>query len=500
VTNLPPYLYARQFVAGPADAVVPNLSSRITVDHDLKIAHHVGLEASKVEFGGRTLVCLGHLIDHRNPTFGNTQVLERTAERATTFETLEAELARLGGRWMMFASIGGERRLYPDAVGTRSIFYANVAGKGVWAASQPRVLVDAIGVAVDHNRWSQFVGAPFGDSWPAAAVPYVGVRQLQPNHYLDLRSGDAKRFWPTASVPARNVDDAADAIAKILHDSMDALVHRGSVAMAMTAGYDTRTLFASAAELRPRLRFFLVQDPGVAWHEVSIAKRVTRRFKQPLTVVRARRYDDTYWSTLQRNVGGLWWDPGDFRIFSFGAMQERFMILSLMSEVMRCFHYKEGNHPTDLTAEKLAAMAKYPDNPVAIAAFGEWRAGLPKDININELDLFFWENRLGNWASLLFTAMDSVTEVVNPYNCRELLEIGLGVDEKSRCSPYLLHKRICERTEPDTMRDPFNRVWQEAAWAPLAEIVPWRIQAWTRRTKMRVAGFEWPRKPSPTRG
>jgi hypothetical protein len=171
-----------------------------------------------------------------------------------------------------------------------------------------------------------------------------------------------------------------------------------------------------------------------------------------------------------------------------------------MSEIARCFHYKDGAHPVELTPELLASLSRYPGNPVAMSAFAEWLAGVPHGTNVNGLDLFFWENRLGNWASMLFTAMDTVTEVVNPYNCRELLETALGVDLKYRRAPYLLHQRVCELAAPGTLSEPFNQMWQETVWERVADWIPWRIREWVLRARMRSAGFEWPRVASPTRG
>ena len=114
-------------------------------------------------------------------------------------------------------------RLYPDAVGTKSSFYTRV-GDELWIGSQPLVLVDGIGVAVDQQTWSRFLASPSGHSWPAAATPYAGVSQLLPNHYLDLRSGKSRRFWPRKDVQHHSRDAAAKAMTDMLHGMIQALL------------------------------------------------------------------------------------------------------------------------------------------------------------------------------------------------------------------------------------------------------------------------------------
>lgn len=500
MSSAQPNLYARQFIAGPKATSVPNLSERQSFAGSFTVGCHTGLTTTRASAGETELLCLGQLIDPGKIEHRNVDVLGEVATRALSFAALEAELARLGGRWLLFARIGDELRLYPDAVGTKSAFYTMTPNEGLWVGSQPGVLVDGIGIEPDGRLWSRFLGAPHADSWPAALTPYVGVRQLLPNHYLDLRSGEARRFWPSRPVPAREVNEAAGLMGEMLHNMIAALLNRGTVAMSMTAGYDTRTLFACAGTLREQMRFFVLSDPAVAWHDVWVPRKVTRRFGCVVDVIRTKPFDEAFWSTLQRNVGGLWWDPNDHRIYSFSAVPSRFLILSLMSEVTRCFHYKTGTHPPFVTPELLASMARYPGNPVAIESFSRWLAGVPVGTNINTLDLFFAENRLGNWASMLFTAMDAVTDVVNPYNCRELLEVGLGVDVTYRCAPYVLHQRMCELAAPGTLLEPFNHMRSEDVYARLAEWIPWRLRAGALRALMRAYGFEWPRRPSPTRG
>jgi hypothetical protein len=496
----PGYLYARQFVAGPRPVSVANLLEIESFGGGFTICRHSGLALSRAAVPGREVVCLGHILDPRQPSRQNAEILDEVVGRSQSFAELEAELAGLGGRWLLFCRIGEEARLYPDAVGTRSAFYAVRPNGEVWVGSQPRVLLEGPGGEIDHRVWDDFLSAPVGDSWPASITPYVGVRQLLPNHWLDLKSGETRRFWPRHAVPRRDLEEAAARIADMLHRMMAALLQRGTAGMSMTAGYDSRTLLACAGELRDRLTFFVLSDPAVSWHDVWLPRKITRKLGQSVRAIRTRPFDKEFWATLQQNVGGMWWDPADHRIYSFGAVRVRFLILSLMSEVARCFHYKDGVHPTAIGPELLASLSRYPGNRVAIAAFAEWLADVPEGTNVSTLDLFFWENRLGNWASMLFTAMDAVTEVVNPYNCRELLEIGLGVDLQYRCSPYRLHRRICEIAAPVTLSVPFNHMWQEDVYSRVAPWIPWRVRAGALRVTMRALGFDWPRAESPTRG
>lgn len=465
---------------------------------ELSVARHPALVSSSASAGATRILCLGDVIDPGSPHLDNREIVAALAREVHDFSQFEEATSHLGGRWLMFVQIADTLRLYPDAVGTKSAFHAVTRDGEVWMASQPRLFVDALGVAVDRALWEQYLSAPYADSWPAHVTPYVGTRQLLPNHYLDVTTGKAHRFWPRAPLPRRTPEEAAARIADGLYRSLSALVARGTVALALTGGLDSRSVLACAGDLRPRLKLFTIVDINSDWHDVWLPRKIARLFRQPWRPIHTRRYDAASGETLRRNVAGMWWDISDHRLYTFETVGARVIVLGLCSEVARCFHYKDGTAPSVVTVDLLTKLSRYPGNPVAIGAFSEWLAGVPSGTNVHTLDLFFWENRLGNWASMLYTAIDTVAETTNPYNCRELLEIGLGVDLEYRKIPYRLHRLICEIGAPESLTLPINSIWQERIWDVVARSIPWRIRNRTITSVMRRLGFQWPRPQSPT--
>src|SRR3954469_9294683 len=123
----------RQFVAGPNSVERRNLD-RVETFCSIKIGFHQKLAVTKVVDSNRELVALGHLIDPAQPEADNEEVLQ-TLAGCRTFDVLENQLAGLGGRWLLFSRIGDAIRLYPDAGGSKSVFYT--VG---WVASQPGLL------------------------------------------------------------------------------------------------------------------------------------------------------------------------------------------------------------------------------------------------------------------------------------------------------------------------------------------------------------------------
>lgn len=484
-------IHAKQFIVGPTAARAQNVEPRATCGSRLQVGTHRGLELTTHDAGSTHLVALGHLMDPQHPERGNEEVLRHLADGLASFRALEERTASLGGRWVLIAEIGGEARLYPDATGTKSVFHTTRADGTVWAASQPTLLAEAVGVSLDEEALKRFKShESFASSWPGELTPYVGVRQLLPNHYLDLRDGRVVRFWPVDPIPPRPLEQAAQLVVERLHGVMAAAVARKSTGTPLSGGYDSRTLLACAGDLRPRMKFFSIRGLHLPHHDFVLPRRLTRLFGQPFRVLPTQRYPEAFWRVLQHNVAGMWWDPSDYMMYTFGSAGVDFVLHGMISEIARCFYDEDGRTPQDLTPEKLANLARYRGHPMAVESFSRWLAGVPRVQNLDTLDLFYWEHRVGNWASMQCTGLDMLVDPIAPYNCRDLLTAALGVDASLRRAPHALHREICRQAEPRTLEVPFNAYWLDDVEEQLERLVPWRIKNAYRKARMKRAGFE----------
>ena len=214
----PVMLYRRQFVAGPRMPEPFRAWPVIPFSRTLLIGCHPELEVTTVSKQGRTVVCLGHILDPHSPGQGNSQVLERLLALSETFFDLEQALAKLGGRWVLFVSLLEKQRVYHDAGGLKSVFfYTDPSSQDLWVASQPGLFGDGLGLHPDEQLLKQFWETTSHNSWVCELTPYRHVRQLLPNHYLDIGRRTSARFWPSTSVAPQTLEEAAEKMADIIH-------------------------------------------------------------------------------------------------------------------------------------------------------------------------------------------------------------------------------------------------------------------------------------------
>ncbi len=210
-----------------------------------------GLAFSEAASSAAQVTLLGDALDPLDCARSNADIAAALAAAAHSFDAFESAAHALGGRWIAIVRIGGAARVYLDACGSRPVYWVRLAAGQIALASQPGLLAalhDVERLPSLDAEFRQF--RRFANSWPLELTPYRGVQALLPNHCLDLVEGSVHRVWPRTPLQPVAEEDAADEIARLLRGTIDALRLRGSLALALTAGHDSRTLYA-AATCRP---------------------------------------------------------------------------------------------------------------------------------------------------------------------------------------------------------------------------------------------------------
>lgn len=485
-------LYRRQYIAGPYLPEQFQSWRQIQLDNSTVIGCHPELEIAEASNGSGHLICLGHILDPVHCEQTNSQVLSSLLESSKTFSLLEKRIGDFGGRWVMFVELHGKRRVYLDAGGLKSTFwYANPKSQEIWIGSQPSLFEEGFGIEADKEIVKQFWMTKYQSSWVCEVTPYPHVRQVLPNHYLDLDARSTHRFWPSQDVEPKSLDDAALEMSEIIHGLIAAVVKRGPVALPLTGGYESRVTFSCAKELRNKLPLYLIDAPNTVFHDKLLSKHVAKKFGLKVSYLQPVPFNERYWNTFLRNTAEMYLEQGANHIPTYGKyFPSYYLLIGAMGTVARAWYYKDGKLPADIDPPFLASVTGYSGNVVALKAFEAWMTKAPSDINVSRLDLLFWEHRQGNWSSFGATAFDAVgCDTSSPYNCRRLMEIALGVDVEYRKPPHILLRRIAEiAAGPGALSIPINYHWVEHATSGALRYVPWRIKHWVHTFRMKKSG------------
>jgi hypothetical protein len=377
---------------------------------------------------------------------------------------IEEHVYSLGGRFLFVLDYEGTQRIYLDACGSMPAVYDSSTGR---VASSTGLLLDEQAYRerfdrslYDHLRIKR-------DGWfPAGLTAHTGVKRLLANHYLDLSTWDTVRHWPgTRPTAAKSPDDACRQIVQLARTSIDAMRNVGPIAMALTAGHETRMLLASCRDIAHEIDFVTVDHPNGRLDRFRAAE-LAEAFQlqhRTLPVKLATPSQASEWHARSGHcVGG----PNMHSHPTVDSLASTsYFVGGMGGEIGRGFFWRPTDSPdTEIDAMSLANRFGMPTSKKVLQATDLWLQDVP---NYGDalllLDLAYIELRMGPWA---FAQPDgtSPTRHSHPLISRGSFEAMLSLPPDWRATNKMIVRSI-ELHWPELLRFPINRYgdWRDPA-------------------------------------
>ena len=463
-------LYCRQFILGPGFINIMPGWQYIEIDSRLKLSMHPEVEVERIVCAEKTLVAIGSIFDSLAPAKSNRDILAELIVKADNIEALTKATGHLGGRWLLIAKFEENRYLFNDALGLRQVFYteSDITG-ALWLVSQPGLAEKFLHLDLDKSAVEFMDSLQFRKRdqpyWPAAATAFKGLKHLLPNHYLDLNSGKKFRFWPYAPIGAMTSEAAAEFLEYRMTNIVQAAANRYPLAIGITAGIDSRVVTALAKDISREIDFVTVRQRKMPDDDpdINIPDQLADIHGLHRVVVKAN-------PSMSANFAKLFKDNVFMATDIYGPDAEAIMnklhrkkavITGIGGEMAKCIlrrMFPKISYNGPLNASDLAVMQGFTDNTFAIAHFNAWLDDVHNRYDIKLIDLFYWEHSHGNWVAMTQMQFDIAwREIITPFNCRDVLQAILAVDEKNRVAPgYLLYRKIISRSWPELLDLPVN--------------------------------------------
>lgn len=453
--------YRGQFILGPAFVDAPENWQRRVVNGSLRLMAHPDLNVVQAASGRHSITLIGYLLDTGDPEASDSTILNQLLPFTSDWSGLLGRLVNLGGRWILIINDGTRCRLLHDPLGLRQVFYLNSSRSGeVWCASQPGVLARIGDLHFDEEALA-FVRSrawPNGEHWlPGDVSPFKQVKHLLPNHFLDFATGRVDRYWPVRDSARLSLDDCVDKCAVTLSGLMLSAHHRFDLAISLTAGWDSRLVLAASRPIAADLICMTLRTQSTASADVEVPALLLKRLGLRHEILDGfAEADRSFQRVFAANVPlphPAWAADAWAILRRYGYT--RVAVTGSGGEVGR--RGVSGKYqPT--TAEELCSIAGMTRSPFALQAYAHWLSGLPLH-HYNVLDLYYWEQRAGNWLAMVQLELGDVAwqDIFTPYNCRGLLEHMLAIDVRHRWPPrHDLQRRLIRRLWSDTLALPIN--------------------------------------------
>ncbi len=375
----------------------------------------------------------------------------------------------LGGRHAILIVKGDDLTVFNDPFGSRSVHYFTDGRRAV--ASHAALLAELYNtprcVEVEHYTTSPQYETRIVKYLPGNLSMFDGMRRLVPNHVYNTRSGAMTRFWPheqrseaaDEEVFRQRFDAALDALRVHVAD-------RYSPVVSLTGGIDTRVILTN---------FHLNDQPftGVTWVDVNFkgAERETIDRLAALTGQPSHnlvRPTDDASEILQLagafNAGGLPLTGVRAKLMKrlddqMASTPPPVFIMGYGGEILRGFYRTKSRETrTEVTPQSMLDMfgvsTKKAPSDREISGFvmrsfrefsedGDFNAQALRGYDAN--DVFYWEHRMGMWATLTLETIDPAMHCLEGVNSRRLYEAALSLPLSHRMSKELLRRYIDAR-------------------------------------------------------
>jgi hypothetical protein len=466
------YLYRRQFILGPHYKENLQNWKHEKVNDNYYLSVHPDLQISKVSWGNNFLIMLGYILDPYNTSFDNNQILNLILKDIKNIDEVFKKLERMCGRFVMIIKVDNDFRIFNDTTGMRQIFYYKDSHNHLWCASQPSIIAEHLNLDVEKEIYDELfklsIFSKTTEYWyPGNSTIFKDIFHLTPNHYINLDQLNIVRYWPRKKIKNRSYNECLQNSVLLLENLIEAATNRFNLALGISAGYDSRLVLAAGKKVSDKIFYFthIKEDSDVNMDDVSIPADLLARLNIQHHVIKIPDKMDSDFEKLSRtNVTTARTTKvfNTYALFEYFKNEKKEIVLSSgnISEIAKRNVRRLPRLPNFLiNGFILSSVANMNGSRFAIKKFKDWFVSAKETLKfgIKIFDLFYWEQRMANWAAMTFSEMDINFENFSPFNCRELLENMISLPLKYRSQPdYIFHNELIRTMWPETLQLPIN--------------------------------------------
>lgn len=467
--NMDHLLFRRQFFLSPQHvSLFPSWKTEELPD-GYQVTAHPDLKITRFKSAIIDVTLLGYILDPQSPEQSDSEILENKAATVSSINELITRFYDCAGRYACIVFTGGNIFLFSDTVGFRSVYYKTIE-KRLWCASQPSLLGEYFNLKPDKEIENDLKNASLWNNskeywYPGTSSAYKDISRLLPNHFLDCNKSCQIRYWPTTPLQPLTLKECVEESSELLQRTMESVSKRFDLDIAVTSGLDSRMVLAGCQKIKRNPEFFTHTHPSLSIDDadIRIASMMCQQLGLEHKIIRhSEIIDNEFERVLKRNVTNARSTKviNAFTVYNhfISTNKERVVVHGVPGEIARNFFYKPPI--INLDVKFLLYQSGMSHSRIARATFENWLnevKNIPEKQGMRILDLFYWEQRVGSWASMSYNEYDIAFESFTPFSCRRLLTLMLGVESHHRVAPnFTLQRGIIDHLWPELLQFEIN--------------------------------------------
>lgn len=366
----------------------------------------------------------------------------------------------LGGKYILLFRQGTDCYIQGDATSSIPVFYSTE--RPFVCSSNPQNVVNVKKYCVDSAYAQIRKSGDISQAMPYDITPYRQIKQLIPNHYLDVSRYAAVRFINSHSKQNEiSVEEATQTVLPMIENILDLYLRHYKIYCPITSGRDSRVVLAFLLNHTAEFSCYTIKHPhhNDKTQDITVPIELCEKIGIQHRLVEDVKVPDTVTNEMDTLLGDGNYSRRTLQIsqtvkeyFGDGAIINGDIIgqvgkcslhrdipaLFATASYFRCklHNYSEG------AKEQLKLWLE------EINASGE---------RVNRFDLFSVENRMGRWAAqenLIYNLLGQV--YLNIFNSRRIVYTWTAVSRKER-KLSKLHIDLINNTYGTLTEIPFER-------------------------------------------
>lgn len=418
-----------------------------------------------VEVRGQGGVRAGYLVGNAFSEFHGEFLPEGAAEvpvpLATTEDVELRFLPRVSGSFVFLTCGALPKRIYMDHGASFPMVYSPEDQRAASSVAMLLTESDYRG-RFRADLHEALIGREGTGAWISGTLTaHRGVHRVLANHYLDLATWTAHRFWPRPGEfdGWRDFDAAVELSARAITEFASAASRAFKLGVTLTAGIDSRGLVAASRPVINDVEFFTLAVPGTDM-DADVSRRLAKRFGLKHRVLPLHEADEEAMAVWDRMVGDCTMEVTRRSYTTVGDLTERDAILTgLFGETARCRLYRqdwETINDAVIDVDFIADRLTVPQNPELLENFRIWLAELEGQPNSVIMEMAFVELKVGIWSMGQRPISNSVKLNLLPFCQRRVLDVFVGVNPKEKGTERLF-KSMIQRLWPELFEFKINK-------------------------------------------
>jgi hypothetical protein len=438
-------LYRRQFYLSPTPISDFEHWNKWQLPTGYILYAHPDLLVSQATMSDKQIILIGDIFDSSDAEKGNAEIVNLLVT-AGSMDELTEMVYPMGGRYAIIFIQNSRTCLFNDPSASRKIFYTTHLPNNV-CGSQPHVIADYCHIqkSVQPDVAAYYNSEHFVKGWLiniADNTAWENIRQLLPNHYLELETGSKIRFWPRHRIKRMSLRQATVQASEVITGIMEGFAKRYPLMMAITSGNDSRVLLAASRKISDEIYLYINKNPGMpdTHRDITISRSLLNKMGLEQHIHEySQEVDPEFKEIFMKNSAyPIEENMGLIYNIYFKKFQNRVNCPGGFSDIARNFYF---TYKKNITADVLAKMYmmsiqnyqfQMPYIAKCLQVWLDETQEVARKYGYNILDLFNWEERNGNWYTTFQEDKDIAQEEFIAFNCRKYMETCLSTRSRYR--------------------------------------------------------------------